>query len=52
MAKYLVEVSQNMTRTYEVEAETPREAEERYPDNGTVINSETSSPEVMHVTRT
>ncbi|ATS93156.1 hypothetical protein SEA_PATIO_75 [Gordonia phage Patio] len=40
MTKYLVEQTETKTATYEVEAETPEEALERFADSGTPIHSE------------
>ena len=46
MTKYLVDVSVTTTTTYEVEADTIEEAEQRYPDQGLPIHSEASKPTV------
>ena len=49
--EFLVEESQNMSRTWRVKADTAEEAQERYSDKGMIVNSETSSPEILSVTR-
>ncbi len=51
MAVFMVDVTQTSTRTYRVEVDNGNEAEERYPDVGLVVNSETGPEEVVKVTR-
>lgn len=48
MPKYTVDVTNSVTHTYEVEAESESEAIERYSD-GIVVNSEASTPFVTSV---
>ncbi len=49
MAKYLVDEVQTSSRTIEVEANSEAEAQERYPDTGVVVSSETSAPQVEKI---
>lgn len=44
---FVIEVEQRTTRTYEVDATSPREAEDDYTDRGRLIHSEGHPEEVM-----
>lgn len=49
MPKYLVDVFQNNTDTYRVEANTPEEASANYAD-GTLVHSENSGRLISSIT--
>lgn len=48
MGVYYVDVESTSRSTYQVEADTPEEAESRYSD-GIVVHSEGSTPAVVNV---